>query len=321
MKIYFGYWSLLTIAMLGGLPPSLLRAEDAPAWQLRATIETDSSGLFLDQLFLNPPAVLPHITVAVPRITFSQTVTFSRAQIAEMLRQHATGLVVSNWTGPTQVKISRRKRQLEETELKTLLTETLQREYVKEKGELELHFTRGWVAVTVPDDPLTMRIIEMPVSGVSPNFIVRFEISADHEVVGKWQMPVQARIWREIWVAGSALQRGQLLRDADLTRERRDVLTLRDFLLLPDNNNAALEIAESIQAGLPLTSRSVRLRPVIRRGRVADAVVQDGPMVISVRVEALEDGVPGQMIRVRNLNSKREFRGKVENEGTIFVSL
>ena len=90
MKISFGYWSLLTIAMLGGLPPSLLRAEDAPAWQLRATIETDSSGLFLDQLFLNPPAVLPHITVAVPRITFSQTVTFSRAQIAQMME--AAGL-------------------------------------------------------------------------------------------------------------------------------------------------------------------------------------------------------------------------------------
>jgi flagella basal body P-ring formation protein FlgA len=43
--------------------------------------------------------------------------------------------------------------------------------------------------------------------------------------------------------------------------------------------------------------------------------------LISVKVEVLEDGVPGQMVRVRNLKSKREFRAKVENEETVLVPL
>ena len=44
-------------------------------------------------------------------------------------------------------------------------------------------------------------------------------------------------------------------------------------------------------------------------------------MVLTVKVEVLEDGLPGQTIRVRNLKSKREFRGKVQNEETIHVTL
>ena len=56
-------------------------------------------------------------------------------------------------------------------------------------------------------------------------------------------------------------------------------------------------------------------------GKLADAIITDGAMTLSVKVEILEDGLPGQTIRVRNLKSKREFRGKVQNEETIHVTL
>jgi flagella basal body P-ring formation protein FlgA len=35
----------------------------------------------------------------------------------------------------------------------------------------------------------------------------------------------------------------------------------------------------------------------------------------------LEEGVPGQLVRVRNLQSRRELRGKVQDEQTIIISL
>ena len=43
-------------------------------------------------------------------------------------------------------------------------------------------------------------------------------------------------------------------------------------------------------------------------------------MTISLKVEVLEEGAVGQSVRVRNPVSKREFRGKVQNEQTILVS-
>jgi flagella basal body P-ring formation protein FlgA len=59
----------------------------------------------------------------------------------------------------------------------------------------------------------------------------------------------------------------------------------------------------------------------MRRGKIVDAVVQEGAVTISMKAEVLEDGLPGQLIRARNLKSKREFRGKVQNEETITVSI
>jgi flagella basal body P-ring formation protein FlgA len=57
----------------------------------------------------------------------------------------------------------------------------------------------------------------------------------------------------------------------------------------------------------------------VKRGRVVDAMLQEDSMTISVKAEALEDGVPGQPIRVRNIHSKREFKGKVQDEQTVLV--
>ena len=65
----------------------------------------------------------------------------------------------------------------------------------------------------------------------------------------------------------------------------------------------------------------MRLRPVLHRGQIVEALVRDGTLTVSLKVEVLENGLPGQIVRVRNVQSRREFRGKVQNEQTIIVSL
>ena len=43
----------------------------------------------------------------------------------------------------------------------------LQRDYVKDHGELELHLCQPLEAGDVPDEPLTSRITQMPAAGVN----------------------------------------------------------------------------------------------------------------------------------------------------------
>lgn len=228
---------------------------------------------------------------------------------------------LSSTNAATDSVAAPRTRSLGESELRDLLTAALQREHVRDRGELELRFARAWSPVTVPKGETTVNILELPSTGVGPNFIVRFELRVAGQAIGTWQSPLQAHVWRDIWVVRSPLKRGQLLSESDRVKERRDVLSLRDACLEDVPDESLYEIAEVLPAGAPLYVSSVKLRRLVRRGQVAEAVVQDGAMSVSLKVEVLEDGVLGQFIRVRNLQSKREFRGKVENEQTVLVSL
>jgi flagella basal body P-ring formation protein FlgA len=220
-----------------------------------------------------------------------------------------------------EVSVAPGPEMLDQQELKKLLTASLQRDYVRDLGELDLSLGRSWTALAVSNAPVTLKVTEVPTMGVAQDFIVRFElIGSDNQKLGSWQMPVSVHIWRDVWVAHSALHRGELFTGADCMRERRDVLTCRQAYL-GDANPSTQEISENVSAGAVILERQVKPRTVVRRGQVAEAVVRDGALAVSLKVEVLEDGALGQQVRVRNPQSNREFRGKVENEGTISVSL
>jgi flagellar basal body P-ring formation protein FlgA len=305
----------------GALGAGVPKTQGAPAWQLRPSALVDSSGVFLDQLVISPAdRVTPHLRLAAPP-ALGRAATLTPAQVHALLKELRPDLAATPWTGAKLVRISRRMRPLEETELKQMLTAALQRNVVRERGELELRFSRTWQPVQVPDESLALNILDLPSAGVTPNFIVRFELRAGGEPAGQWQWPLQAKVWREVWVARAPLARGDLLAKADLGRERRDVLRMGEAPASFDPGDPSLELAENIMAGAPLCSRSIRPRPVVRRGKIVDAVLRDGALTITVRAEVLENGVPGQMVRARNVSSKREFRGKVQNEQELLVPL
>jgi len=224
--------------------------------------------------------------------------------------------------GPSVVQTNAPQlRVFSESEVLALLTVTLQNEYVKDRGELELNLKQPWVVPILPDEPLTVKFLELPTVGVIPSFIVRFQLCTENQSLGTWQATLQAHVWREVWVAHSNLMRGTPVNGADIVRERFDVLNVREPLAEFAADNANLELAEPVASGLPLVARMVKPRTVIHRGQIANALLQDGALSITTKVEALEDGAPGQMIRARNPVSRRDLNGQVLDGQTILISL
>lgn len=305
----------LPVAFLG----SVVAAEQIGPLEVVPQVVATSQGIFLTDVVTNrSEQVLPRILLA-PAPPVGRPMFYSRAQISALLAKAAPEIACTNWGGAERTRISRATRVVNETILKELLTEVLQKDLVKERGELELRFTRPWSALVAPDDPISIKITEMPSSGISPNFICRFDLLAGEEKVGTFQQALTAKVWKEIFVARSNLTRGTALRDADVGLERRDILNNRDYLTTVPLDDPYVEFRENVAAGNQITARALRLRAVIKRGRMIDAVAQDEAMTLSVRAEALEDGVPGQMVRLRNVRSKKEFKGKVKDEQTVLV--
>ncbi|MPN43714.1 hypothetical protein SDC9_191274 [bioreactor metagenome] len=65
----------------------------------------------------------------------------------------------------------------------------------------------------------------------------------------------------------------------------------------------------------------MRARPVVARGDMVDALASSGALNLRLKVEVLEAGAPGQLVRVRNPQSRRELYGKITNDRTIELPL
>ena len=300
----------------------IVRCEEPVTWQLAPQAQVDSTGIFLVQL-VSPSSttvVPPQIRLA-PAPHLGQTVSLSRDQIAELARKQNPSLVITNWSGAAQIQITRRTRQFGEFDLTSLMTPTMQQEYVRDRGELEIHLTRPWTPIEVPDETLSVKIFDLPNGGINPDCAVHCEIWNGQERVGRWEVVFHASIWRDVPIAHSALMRGESLKDADISLERRDVLVLRDVFMNFAHAGDNLQLAENLTTGSPVLNRSVRMRPIIQRGQVVEGIFVQGALTISLKVETLEDGLLGQTIRIRNPKTKRELHGKVQNDQTIFIAL
>jgi flagella basal body P-ring formation protein FlgA len=313
------FLSFLLFGCLGGGFVFSAPAAEPSNFQLRTNAQADSTGIFLNQI-MESRDPLPALRLC-DSPAFGKISVLTREQITGFLRDAGADLTVTNWLGADAVHVSRRARAFTEADLLNLLTDTLQRDYVKDKGELELRPTRPWTELNLPDEPLSLKILELPTAGVTSAFIARFEIRTAREGLGVWQTTVQARVWREVWVAHSAVRRGEPLGTADIARERRDVLSVREALAEFAEPDASLQLAEPVSSGNLLLARALKPRNVVHRGQIALALLQDGPLSITMKVEVLEDGAPGQIIRARNPISRRDVSGKVLNEQTILITL
>ncbi len=278
-----------------------------------------SEGVFSTDLIQGVPA-LPRLRVApAPQVgVWSQ---LSRTSVVQTLRMAGVDLSSVRWTGPESARVSRAMRDLGEAEVRDRITQELQRRFARNGGEIEVRLSRPWRSVSIPDESLDIRLQDLPAAGLQSLVSLKVEVSAGGDAVGSWFQPIQVRHWCEVPVAAAALRRGQPLVDAETVLERRDILTARGILKTLPTAVQDYELAESLAPGQALSDRSLRLKTVVFRGRRVDARIQAGTLEITTKVEALEDGYPGQSIRVRNPLSKREFRGVVQGEDSVLIPL
>lgn len=191
--------------------------------------------------------------------------------------------------------------------------------YFGVKGDLKLSFLRGWSPVQLPGKDFVLTITGYPPQGVASTFGLRFRVTSGKEQVGEWEEGFAAQLWQSIWVTQGRLERGQAVDRNALTTQKIDVLQARETLISDDVDPDGLDAAQSIAAGTPLNTQEVAERPMIHRGDVVDVVAVQGPLDIHMKAQALEDGAKHALIRMRNLDSSKEFSAQIMNENEVTV--
>ncbi len=117
---------------------------------------------------------------------------------------------------------------------------------------------------------------------------------------------------REVVVSKFLIRRGTPLR-AEMFEVVEKEFTNQDPLLLSsvkDLGNTAL--VRDLMPGVPVRSTDLKQAVLVKRGQmVLLKISADGKMVISARLEALQDGKMGEQVKLRNRESGRFISGVV----------
>jgi flagella basal body P-ring formation protein FlgA len=174
------------------------------------------------------------------------------------------------------------------------------------EGDLQLESLRPLHLPASPA-PLMVEVLEFPAT-LASSMILRIRAgsgeNADHTLV------VRAQLFREVWATRAPTERDAGFDASELETRRVDALRERDAI-----STAELcrdyRFSRPVPANRILTWRDVSRRPLVRKGQVIEVAAVDGPLSITMKALAMENGAAGETVKVRNLDSKKEFNALV----------
>ena len=194
----------------------------------------------------------------------------------------------------------------------------LTQQYVYE-GVLKVYILKKWKEIWVENSHWKTKVVEFPANGLSSRMRLHLRLFWEEEIISEWLLPIRAELWQDVYITKRYLNRSDTLDKETFIIESRDVLASQHPMVPIKTDLSAYELDQSIAAGDPLLWRSLTEKPLVRKGQLVKVFVEEGKLQISMKALAMQSGLTGEFIKVRNLNSRRDFHAQIINEGLVKV--
>jgi len=243
------------------------------------------------------------------------------AAVVDAVRAHA--LIGLDTAGVTDVKVTRAARMIPasavEDEVARALSEQYQLGAIK---DITINFDRAVRAMYVSPSAIgEPRVSRLSYDGRSGRFDADIDLPTGAQSRGTLRLGGRAQATLEVAVLAHAVERGAVLRDADIEIERRpraevgrDAITDRDRIV-------GLAARENLQAGRLMRSIDLMRPEIVQRNEMVTLVYEIPGVMLTVRGKAAEGGAQGDVISVLNEQSKRMLQGVVTAPGRVAISM
>jgi len=147
----------------------------------------------------------------------------------------------------------------------------------------------------------------------------RTSVTARCDQPQPWAASLTATIevWRNVAVVIHALPGGSVIKPDDVEMQPRNLGDLHDQYIGETDRAVGWTARRAIAAGTVLSARQLVAPIAINKGDEVRIRSGAGPVAVSMNGTALNDGMPGEQIAVRNVQSDRVIRAWVVAPGLV----
>jgi len=185
------------------------------------------------------------------------------------------------------------------------------------EGEVQLELPKGWAPPATAADHWRVELAEYP-SLASSAMLVRMRLFGDGALAADASLVLRAVHSREVWAARQPVALGAIFDSAVLDTRRVDLFRERDALPTSAGDRGFV-FARGVSAGRVLTWRDLVRRPLVRKGDLVEVSVAEGQLTVTMKALAMESGAQGDVVTLRNPESRKDFVAVVTHENRVQV--
>ena len=199
------------------------------------------------------------------------------------------------------------------------LSEVLSHRY-QASGKVSAFLTRDWKTFDIGSNFLVKVNDCMPDELVSSTF-VRFTIWDQGVLVGNFAEPIRLAHYVDVFFSDKQFPRGARLDDTMFTARPVDVLKQFAGAVPATAKLSGYQLSSSIKPNSAIRWNQLSKVTLVQKGKVVDVYASGNGIYVTMKGMALESGVEGGLVKIKNLSSDKIFHAKVLNENSVKVHL
>jgi flagella basal body P-ring formation protein FlgA len=128
------------------------------------------------------------------------------------------------------------------------------------------------------------------------------------------------QLYGEVLCTTRRIKRHTILAENDIRVIRRNISMLDPDFIKSTKMAVGFRLKYSIRAGAVLFSHQLEAPPLVKRGDMVTIQAKSDKIRVTVPGEVRNPGAMGELVRVKNLMSRKEILAKVLDSGTVEVN-
>ena len=147
------------------------------------------------------------------------------------------------------------------------------------------------------------------------------DIRCESPTAWKISLPVQVQIFKTVAVSSELLSKGKIIQLSDIALIRQNITTLSQGYYENPNDIIGKVISRPISQGTLIRPSMIQEAVLVKRGSAVNIVSQGKGIRVQALGIAMQDGIKGQTVTVKNKASNLTVEGEVLSSDTVVINL
>jgi flagella basal body P-ring formation protein FlgA len=306
---------VIAAAALAALCTPALADQDRPKLKAEATV---SSGIVRIGDLVEHAGIIANVPIfRAPDLGATGTVPVE-AVVEAVARHQLIGLDTGD---ASEVTVTRLSRTIPAKAIEDRVARQLAAQYALGPAkDVTVTFDRELTAIQVePSAKGDPRIAALNYDSRSGRFEVTLDMPTGASTRGALRLAGRAAATAEVFTVARALERGEVIRAADVVVERRPRAEIGRELLRSTDDVVGLAARAQLRPGQLLRGADLMKPEVVQHNETVTLIYELPGIRLTVRGKAVEGGAEGDTISVLNEQSKRTVQGVVAGPGRVVI--
>ncbi len=239
----------------------------------------------------------------------------NKVRLNQVLKQRL-GTIADKCILPSSLAIQYKGSVLYENDIRNLVVKTLTPNLNAMDGQAEIKDFRlpAYIFIAHSGQTVELEPVKLKAGRINLRFAIK---ELDASLVKKFTGSAFINLWKEIASAATGINKGETIQPDNITFMRKNLAYIRGEPW--DGRGGPWQVIRQIGAGETIFLNDIEPMAMIKKGSIVNLIYQKNNLKLTLKAEAMEDGSAGETIQVRNLQSKKQVYGTVQDPNTVIV--